>query len=61
LCTSCGHDFDWEKPEIMHREKQIRKRELAEMSFIKKFDDTINLQKDMESLNALYEQIIKET
>ncbi|XP_071573819.1 uncharacterized protein [Temnothorax nylanderi] len=58
---SRGHDFDWGNPEIMHRERLMRKRELAEMFFIKKSDNTINMQKDTESLNALYEHIIKET
>ncbi|XP_071577054.1 uncharacterized protein [Temnothorax nylanderi] len=57
---SYGHDFDWGKPEILHKEGQTRKREIAEMFFIKKFDDTINLQKDTENLNVLYEHIIKE-
>ncbi|XP_071647563.1 uncharacterized protein [Temnothorax longispinosus] len=57
---SYGHDFDWGKPEILHQERHTRKRELAEMFFIKKFDGTINLQKDTENLNVLYEHIIKE-
>ncbi|EFN66794.1 hypothetical protein EAG_01806, partial [Camponotus floridanus] len=31
-----GHDFDWLKPNILHNEKYVRKREIAEMFFIKK-------------------------
>jgi len=54
-----GHDFDWKNPKILHNEKNVRKREIAEMMFIKKFDNTINLQKDTDSLNSTYDKIIK--
>ncbi|EFN60973.1 hypothetical protein EAG_13905, partial [Camponotus floridanus] len=49
-----NHDFDWSLPVILHNEKHVRKREIAEMFFIKKFDNTINLQKDTENLNNIY-------
>ncbi|EFN69675.1 hypothetical protein EAG_12013, partial [Camponotus floridanus] len=49
-----GHDFDWIKPNILHNEKYVRKREIAEMFFIKRFDNLINLQKDTENLNNIY-------
>ena len=54
-----GHNFDWSAPEILHHEKYVGKREIAEMFFIKKFDNTINLQKDTENLNNVYEKLIK--
>jgi len=40
-----NHDFDWEKPNILHKERHRKKREIAEMFFIKKFDNNLNLQK----------------
>ncbi|EFN62507.1 hypothetical protein EAG_13809, partial [Camponotus floridanus] len=49
-----NHDFDWSLPVILHNEKHVRKREVAEMFSIKKFDNTINLQKDTENLNNIY-------
>ncbi|EFN62754.1 hypothetical protein EAG_02768, partial [Camponotus floridanus] len=49
------HDFDWSKPNILHNEKYVRKREIAEMFFIKKFNNNlINLQKDTDNLNNIY-------
>lgn len=53
------HDFDWAKPNILHSETFLRKREIAEMFYIKKFNNTINLQKDTENLNNIYDKIIK--
>jgi len=55
-----NHDFDWEKPNILHREKNRKKREIAEMFYIKKFNNNINLQKDTENLNSMYDRIILE-
>jgi len=58
---SCNHDFEWDKPEILHMEKNRRKREIAEMFFIKKFkksNKSINLQKDTDNLNVIYDRII---
>ena len=54
-----GHDFDWTKPNILHNEKYVRKREIAEMFYIKKSNNTINLQKDTDNLNNIYDKIIK--
>jgi len=54
-----NHDFDWSIPVILHNGKHVRKREIAEMFFIKKFDNTINLQKDTENLNNIYDRLIK--
>ncbi|KAL6433470.1 hypothetical protein ACFW04_006535 [Cataglyphis niger] len=54
-----NHDFDWSVPDILHNEKHLRKREIAEMFFIKKFDNTINSQKYTENLNNIYDKLIK--
>jgi len=55
---SLSHDFDWDNPNILHKEKNRKKREIAEMFFIKKFDNTINLQKDTENLSPIYDKTI---
>ncbi|RLU19030.1 hypothetical protein DMN91_009388 [Ooceraea biroi] len=52
------HDFDWAHVDILHQEKHLRKREVAEMILIKKHDNTINLQKDTDSLPGIYDQIL---
>jgi len=48
-----NHDFDWLNPSILHTEQHYKKREVAEMIFIRKHGDTINLQKDTENLNSI--------
>jgi len=53
-----NHDFDWSNPNILHKERNKKKREIAEMFYIKKFDNNINLQKDTENLNSIYDSII---
>jgi len=53
------HDFNWTVFNILHQEKHTTKREIAEMFYIKKFNNTINLQKDTESLNPIYDRVIK--
>jgi len=53
--------FKWDEPIILHKERNRRRREIAEMFFIKKFKNTnnsINLQKDTENLNLIYDKII---
>lgn len=56
-----GHDFNWSQSKILHREKHTRKREIAEMFFIKKHTNTINSQRDTENLSAIYDKLIKAT
>lgn len=41
--TEYMHDFNWTSPNILHCERHTRKREIAEMFFIKKHNNTINL------------------
>jgi len=56
-----NHDFKWDEPTILHKENNRRKREIAEMFFIKKFkkkDISLNLQKDTDNLNPIYDKII---
>jgi len=53
-----NHDFDWLNPSILHTEQHYKKREVAEMIFIKKHRNTINLQKDTENLNSIYDSIL---
>jgi len=43
---------------MLHKERNRKKREIAEMFFIKKFNNNINLQKDTENLNPIYDKII---
>jgi len=39
-----GHEFDWSMPHVLHMENyNAQKREIAEMVFIKKFKNNINL------------------
>ena len=59
--SELAHEFDWENCNILHSERNVNKRELAEMFFIKKLDNTINSQKDTENLNNIYDKIIKVT
>jgi len=55
---SLQHEFDWDKTRILHNERNRKKREIAEMFFIKKQGNNINLQKDTDNLNSIYDQII---
>jgi len=55
---SLNHEFDWDKTCILHKERNRKKREIAEMCFIKKHNKNINLQKDTENLNIIYDRII---
>jgi len=55
------HDFKWDEPIILHKERNRRKREIAEMFFIKKYMKTktsLNLQRDTENLNPIYDRLI---
>jgi len=45
-----NHDFDWSNPKILHKEKHKKRKEIAEMIFIKN-NNSINLQKDTEKLS----------
>jgi len=56
-----NHDFKWKEPIILHKERNRRKREIAEMFFIKKFKKkgtSLNLQSDTDNLNNIYDKVI---
>jgi len=58
---SNNHEFNWDEPIILHKEKNRRKREIAEMFFIKKYKKnktSLNLQSDTDNLNPIYDNII---
>ena len=55
----CNHDFRWLEPRILHSEKHRRKREIAEMVFIKRQTNKINLQVDTDNLSPIYDNVIK--
>ncbi|EFN62559.1 hypothetical protein EAG_05778, partial [Camponotus floridanus] len=44
-----GHEFDWTKPNILYNEKYVLKREITEMFYIKKSNNSINLQKNTDN------------
>ncbi|EZA59744.1 hypothetical protein X777_16225 [Ooceraea biroi] len=56
-----GHEFDWSNVKVVHQEMHTKKREIAEMIYIKKQDNTINVQKDTENLPTIYHEILKNT
>ncbi|EZA54490.1 hypothetical protein X777_05745 [Ooceraea biroi] len=56
--SNINHDFNWNNPIILHQEEHTKKREVAEMFFIKRHTNTINLQKDMEGLHDIYDNIL---
>ncbi|EZA46430.1 hypothetical protein X777_00167 [Ooceraea biroi] len=53
------HDFDWQNIEILHHESHLRKRLVAEMYFIKRHPEAINIQKDTDGFPVLYEPILR--
>jgi len=53
-----NHNFQWDKPNILHKERNRKKREIAKMFLIKKYDNNINLQKDTENLNPIYNKLL---
>ncbi|EZA47078.1 hypothetical protein X777_16770 [Ooceraea biroi] len=38
-----GHEFDWMHVDVLHQDKHLRRREIAEMICIKKHSNSINL------------------
>lgn len=57
----CGHDFDWNDVNVLHREGHTKKREIAEMFFIKRNCNAINSQRDKERLPSIYDNILINT
>ncbi|RLU18221.1 hypothetical protein DMN91_008577 [Ooceraea biroi] len=52
------HNFDWNNCKVLHRENHRRKREIAEMFFIMRQCNAINLQKDTDDLPPVYDTIL---
>ncbi|EZA53499.1 hypothetical protein X777_07304 [Ooceraea biroi] len=52
------HEFDWTNTKILHQEKNNRKREIAEMIYIKRHLNSINLKKNTEGLPSVYDFIL---
>lgn len=46
------HDFDWSSSEILHKDKHTRKREIADVIFISKNNNS-NLKRDIENLCSI--------
>ncbi|EZA55468.1 hypothetical protein X777_04749, partial [Ooceraea biroi] len=57
ICNN--HNFDCNNVKILHQEDHRRKREIAEMCYIKQSDSAINLQNDTESFPCIYHFILK--
>ncbi|EZA51358.1 hypothetical protein X777_10007 [Ooceraea biroi] len=55
---SLNHDFDWTNSTVLHKEIHLRKRLVAEMFYIKKFSNTINLQTDTDRFNTVYNGLV---
>jgi len=53
-----NHEFDWENPTILDKEKQYYRRLISEMINIKTHNNTINLQSDTELLQQSYLEIL---
>jgi len=52
-----NHDFDWDNPTILDKEKRYYRRLISEMINIKTHSNTINLQSDTELLQHAYCEI----
>ncbi|EZA52813.1 hypothetical protein X777_08146, partial [Ooceraea biroi] len=56
-----NHEFDWSTVHILHKEDYLKKREIAEMFFVKRNSNSINLQRDTENLPVVYDIVFKNT
>jgi len=52
------HDFEWENPIILDKEKQYYRRLVSEMIHIKLQNNPLNLQNDSEALEHVYGEIL---
>ncbi|EZA52391.1 hypothetical protein X777_08884, partial [Ooceraea biroi] len=50
-----NHEFDWFNAKVLHQENHCRKREISEMWFIKRHNNSINVQKDTDNLPCIYD------
>ncbi|EZA55746.1 hypothetical protein X777_04141, partial [Ooceraea biroi] len=59
--VNIDHEFDWDNVKVLHHESHLRKREIAEMCFIKRHSNAINIQRDTDNLPGVYDSILKNT
>jgi len=55
-----GHEFDWDNPKIVDKEKQYYRRLISEMINIKSQKNVINLQAKTELLPQSYVEILND-
>lgn len=53
-----NHEFNWENVQILDQELFLNKRLISEMLFIKRQQNSLNLQTDTERLPEMYSTII---
>jgi len=53
-----NHEFEWDNPIILDKEKQYYKRLISEMIYIKLQNNSLNLQTDTEVLEHVYVEIL---
>ncbi|RLU16909.1 hypothetical protein DMN91_010978 [Ooceraea biroi] len=56
--SGVNHEFDWHNVDVLHEEKHLKKREIAEMFFIKRNFYSINLQRDTENWSGIYDTVL---
>jgi len=52
-----GHDFDWDKVEVLDKELNLNRRLVSEMIHIKKQRHGLNLKKDTDLLHPIYSDL----
>jgi len=52
------YEFDWDEVEILDSERYLEKRLILEMIFIKRQNNTLNLQSDTDYLHYAYVSIL---
>jgi len=53
-----NHEFDWDNPEILDKERYYYKRLISEMINIKSQRNALNMQPDTELLQQIYIEIL---
>jgi len=52
------HEFDWKNTEILDEERNLNKRLISEMIYIKKQQNGLNAQSDTLLLNPVYNELL---
>jgi len=53
-----NHEFDWDSPKILDKDKLYYRRLISEMIYIKSHNNAINLQSDTEVFQHVYVEIL---